>query len=188
MQAGNMEGVMAWYAKLDGVDGSAKDGTSNTLMLAEMDSWKFMPATEDEVLVAFEFGDKDHDVDGRDFLVWQRNPGHPLGDDDLSLQGPLGELDATVPRINKPSLTVKFDIGGVPGSLEDDLDLAWSAPASAGPNAGAYGFFLTKQPLPVDSNADWDALGHLIAMGEDAEKPSLIVKFDIGGPAGSVLE
>jgi hypothetical protein len=34
---------------------------------------------EDEVLVAFESGDLRHDVDGRDFLVWQR--GLPSGGD-----------------------------------------------------------------------------------------------------------
>jgi hypothetical protein len=128
VEAGNIEGAMAWSAKLDGVDGSAKDGTSNTLMLAEMDAFKFMPATEDEVLVAFEFGDKDHDV------------------------------------------------------------LAWSPPTSPGPNAGAYGFFLRNQPVPADYNADWDGLGDMTALGEDANKPSLIVKLDIGGPSGSVLE
>ena len=79
---------MAWYAKFDGVDGSTKDGASNTLLLAEMDSFKFLPEKEDEVLVAFEFGDKD--------------------------------LDATVARTNKPSLVVKFDIGGAPSAPEHD--------------------------------------------------------------------
>jgi len=139
---------MAWFAKFDGVNGSKKatDGASNTLMLAEMDTLKFMPEKEDEVLVAFEFGDKDHDIDSRDFLVWQRSTGSSQPDD---------------------------------GGPDHDA-LAWSALASPGPNAGAYGFFLTKQPMPVDSTVGEDALGDMIAMGEDVDKPSLIVKFDIG--------
>lgn len=94
---------MAWFAKFDGVDGGPKvtDGTSNTLMVAEryaidetpagtrlfvgnlsIDSVDFVPGKGDEVLVAFEHGDVQHDVDGRDFLLWQRH----LPDVDVAME------------------------------------------------------------------------------------------------------
>jgi hypothetical protein len=31
--------------------------------------------------------------------------------------------------------------------------LAWPASAYAGPNAGAYGFFLSKQPVPINNTS-----------------------------------
>jgi hypothetical protein len=192
--AGNREGAMAWYAKFDGIDGSVKDGTSNTLMLAEMDAFKFLPEKEDEIPVAFEFGDTDHNADGRDFLVWQRNMGSQPDGDGLSLpllgEAPPQDAELTVPRTGKPSLVVKLDIGGPNGALEPEMDydaLASGAPAS-GPNAGAHGFFLLKQPVPVDYDAEGDAALDMIAPGEDADKPSLIVKFDIGGGPTGALE
>lgn len=113
---------MAWYAKFDGVDGSAQvtDGTSNLFHLAEMNSFNFVP---------------------------ERKGAAPL----------------------------------TPAAVDMVLDVL----PSAGPNAGAYGFFLTKQPTPIDYNADRDAPGDMIAVvDDDAPKPSLIVKLDIGGPIG----
>jgi len=67
---------MAWFAKYDGVDGSPMaDGLSNTFSFGERPI--FVPETGDEVLVGFEFGDVAHDVDGRDFLIWQREVNRP---------------------------------------------------------------------------------------------------------------
>lgn len=68
-----------------------------------------------------------------------------------------------------------------PASVDMVLDVL----PSAGPNAGARGFFLTKQPTPIDYNIDRDAPGDMIAVVDDAAgKPSLVVKLDIGGPSG----
>ena len=41
--------------------------------------------------------------------------------------------------------------------------LAWPASASAGPNAGSYGFFLTKQPMSRASAMARDGGGHGVA-------------------------
>jgi hypothetical protein len=108
---------MAWYAKMEALkDGlKGKETASDTFVFADLDIFDLLPAKEDQVLVSFEFGDKNHDVDGRDFLVWQRGGNYQPDADNLT----------TPPSVeNKPSLIVKFDIGGPPGSVEPDLDLA----------------------------------------------------------------
>lgn len=56
---------------------------------------------EDEVLVSFEFGDVSHDVDGRDFLIWQRGQAPDVdGRDFLTWQrGQLPDVDVAMETI-----------------------------------------------------------------------------------------
>ena len=71
--------------------------------------------------------------------------------------------------LNGNAVTGQVTFGGsitLQNVLNDVHTFEFSQPTTEpGPNAGAYGFFLSKQPVPIN-NTDWDALGDMIALGE----------------------
>lgn len=54
-------------------------GRTDGVFTVVLPSVPSVPTANDEVLIGFEFGNVDHDVDGRDFLLWRRAPPTDVG-------------------------------------------------------------------------------------------------------------
>src|SRR5262245_54873644 len=118
-----MEGEMAWYAKFDGVDGSSSSAGLSIAGSTDAVKADYMQYDMTELLVSHvstgdgafvggfyvAAGDVNGDLDGRDFLVWQKNPA-PETDSGLLLPAVQGELLPAVQGLLLPAVQHDFDL------------------------------------------------------------------------------